>query len=202
VTDAPEDPLHPFSEMMNGPVLPGVLIRWVKRARGRYRLVRDDGTVVADVQRRVGSLRSVKVGDRAYRARYKRRQWLYWPQRYVRAVEDISTGRVVLTIQGVHFNHKDDSLIKLADGRTLTFPVEGTYAEMQAFDENGKSLMRFRPAESGPWMRNGLLLSRPIEVVVSPEEALTDDVVLVIAVASPFLRQYLRTTSTGTSIGA
>jgi hypothetical protein len=181
--------------MMNGPDLPGVRIRWVKRAGGRYRLVRDDGTVVADVQRRVGSLRSVKVGDRAYRARYERWEWLYWPERDVRAMEDTSTGRVVLTVQGVHFNHKDDSVIRLADGRTLTFPVEGTYAEMRAFDEDGKPLMRFRPAESGPWMRKGLFLSRPIEVVVSPEEDLTDDLVLVIAVASPFLHQYLRTTS-------
>jgi hypothetical protein len=181
---------------MNSPDLPGVRVRWLKRAAGRYRLVRDDGTVVADVQRRVGLLRSVRVGDRAYQARYDWWEWL-WGDRDVRAMEDTSTGRVVLTVQGVHFNHNDDSVIILANGRTLTFPVEGTYAEMQAFDEYGKPLMRFRPAESGPWMRKGLLLSRPIEVVVSPEEDLTDDLILVIAVASPFLHQYLRRPSNG-----
>jgi hypothetical protein len=186
--------------MMNGPDLSGVRIRWLKRAGGRYHLVRDDGTIAGEVQRRVGSLRWVKVGDRVHHARYKR-EWLYWGvERRVRAMEDILNGRVAFTVEGSHFNRHDNSVIRFTDGRTLTFPVEGTSAfdvKMQAVDEYGKTLIWFRPAESGPWIRKGISLSRPIEVVVNPDEDLADDLVLVIAVASPFLHQYFRTRSGG-----
>ena len=104
---------------------PGVFLKWRQLDRKRSELVRENGTVMAQV--RDGRVRTVTMGDRTYvgqptafgnllprRSRNRGRLGI---------LSDAATDEQVLSVTGYHFNYKATSVVHLSDGPTFHFPV-------------------------------------------------------------------------------
>jgi len=101
------------------------------------------------------------------------------------------TGTPVLYRAGEHTDRSDNAYIKFRGHRWLRFPVRGTSradAIMTAVDQDGNKVARYRLArnETGP--------RKAVEITIHPDQQLTDELTLVIALSAPFLRGYFRST--------
>jgi len=97
------------------------------------------------------------------------------------------TGIPVLYTAGRHINRSAGGYIKLPGQRWLRFPVRGTSrtnAIMTAVDQEGNKVARYRLIHYGSSLR------RSTEITVHPDQRLTDELALAIAVSAPWLYLY------------
>jgi hypothetical protein len=167
----------------------------------------DDGTALGHAERRGerlearlrlerlgldgrGRLKTVHIAGRAYQTRYGKHPRF----RNRAALHVVDThGGSALSVTGRHFNGSSGSRVRLTSSETLSFPVSGTRpadAVMRAVGDGGRVLMVLRrcPASGS---RTG------VEVVVNPDVDLTDELLLVVFVAAPFLRSFFDTPGGG-----
>ena len=158
--------------------------------------VRSDGTVLAARRTRwrknpLYPNPQVTVGGRVFEERLlgKRRNN---HMRSPREVVELETGERLFRIDGLNFNGSANAVIQCSESRRYTFPVEGTrqrysrvfkpqnrlgYPVMSALDDAGHLALSFaepRYLEAG-------------EIVVSPDEPITSELLVMMATASPFL---------------
>jgi DivIVA domain-containing protein len=91
------------------------------------------------------------------------------------------TGEPVLYTGGSHMRQVAGSYIKFPDQRWLRFPVRGTSrgnAIMTAVDQEGNKVARYRFTGAGK------------EIAVHPDERLTEELALVIAVSATWISDY------------
>jgi hypothetical protein len=96
-------------------------------------------------------------------------------------IVDVGTGDQVLIVSGGHRGFAADTTVKRGQGPWLWFPVRGTSiadAVMTAIDLTGTEILRFRQATG------------KTQVVVSPEHAVTSDILCVIAIVGPQLASF------------
>jgi hypothetical protein len=162
--------------------LPGEHLRWVRGGSKTLSLVDAEDHQLARVELKHGWPRRLQVGGRSYRAGIQRESF--------RELCDEQTGRVALTLSGRHFDHHSDAQAWLAGGPRFSFPVTGQRigrAVMQGIDRDGNQVMYFRRVPS-----SRRLFSRPtIQVVVAPSP-ISEELILVVAAASPLLKEYFR----------
>jgi hypothetical protein len=104
------------------------------------------------------------------------------------------TGTPILYTAGRHANRSAGAYIKFPGQRWLRFPVRGrrrANAIMTAVDQAGNKVARYRLA------RNETGLRTRVEITVHPDQQLTDELTLVIALSAPFLRSYFRSKGEG-----
>lgn len=97
-------------------------------------------------------------------------------------VVDVSAGDQILSFSGDHRAYYAAARVRRRQEPWLWFPVRGTSlanAVMTAIDRSGTEVMRFRRARTGE-----------TQVVVSPDHAVTPDILCVIAAAGPLLGRY------------
>jgi hypothetical protein len=96
------------------------------------------------------------------------------------------TGTRVLYTDGEHYYHRAEGCLTFPDRRRLEFPVWGRRkadAIMTAVDQDGNKIAQYRaPSRRRP----------TVEITVHPDWALTDELVLVIAISAPWLHLYLK----------
>jgi DivIVA domain-containing protein len=112
---------------------------------------------------------------------------------YLRQLLD-ETGTPVLYTGGRHFDRRAGAYIKFPGRRWLRFPVRGTRsadAIMTAVDEGGNKIARYRLALNETGWR------KIVEITVHPDQQLTGELVLVIALSAPWLRSYLQQSQGG-----
>lgn len=109
-----------------------------------------------------------------------------------REVVDLATGERLFRIDGLNFDGHAEAVIEYSESRSYTFPVEGTrqpyrrvsepqkrqgYPVMSAVDQAGHVALMFaepRRLEAG-------------EIVISPDQPITSELLVMMATASPFL---------------
>ena len=99
------------------------------------------------------------------------------------------TGRPVLYVSGSNFGHRAGACITFPDQRWLRFPVRGTTranAIMTAVDQAGNKVARYRIIGK-PWT----ITQDTMEIAVHPDELLTDELAIAIAISTPWLSSYL-----------
>lgn len=95
----------------------------------------------------------------------------------------------ILYTSGKNFQRSAKARISFPDGRSLRFPVRGTYrpnAIMTAVDEAGNSVARYRIIR----FTMGGLGRHNVEIAVHPGWELTDELMLVIMISAPQLSSY------------
>ena len=98
------------------------------------------------------------------------------------------TGTPVLYTAGRHFNRSAGAYVKFPGHRWLRFPVRGTRranAIMTAVDQAGNKVARYRIGPNPTWRES-------VEITVHPDQQLTDELTLALALSAPFLRTYFR----------
>jgi hypothetical protein len=112
----------------------------------------------------------------------------------VAKVED-ATGQPVLSVRGLHYNGRDETLVRREEtGETLRFPVfayGNSSATMQALGNYDRLVMQFR------LLGNSSTLRRQIgggecEVLVASDVDVTNEIILIAIVASSFLPAFFR----------
>jgi hypothetical protein len=176
--------------------LPGVHVELRTLGGTKREYVRGDGTVLA--ARRTEWRRNplypnprVTVNRSVFEERLlgKRRNN---HMRSPREVVDLATGKRLFRIDGLNFKGSASAVIHFSESRSYTFPVEGIeqpykrvskpetrlgYPVMSAMDDKGHVALRFaepRPLEAG-------------KIVISPDQPITSDLLVMMATASPFL---------------
>jgi DivIVA domain-containing protein len=99
------------------------------------------------------------------------------------------TGTPILYTSGKNFERIAGASISFPDGRSLRFPVRGTYranAIMTAVDEAGNSVARYRIIR----FSTGGLGRKSVEVALHPGWELTNELMLAIMISAPQLRSY------------
>ena len=109
-----------------------------------------------------------------------------------REVVDLATGERLFRIDGLNFDGHAGAVIECSESRRYTFPVDGTrqpyrrvsepqkrlgYPVMSAMDQAGHVALTFaepRRLEAG-------------EIVISPDQPITTELLVMMATASPFL---------------
>jgi hypothetical protein len=179
---------------------PGVRLRLRYLPRNRSELVRDDGTVMAEVTDRPGH-QTVMVAGRTYSGRLINSPTALgdaWQRRKrnranVGTLSDAVTEEPILSVSGSHINHKTTSVVHLADGPTFRFPVFGhttpEHAVMWAVDDSGNRVMMFRKVTWTPELGGNPRTTT--EIAVHPDWPITDELLLVIVVARSFLWDFL-----------
>ena len=99
-------------------------------------------------------------------------------------IEDLvdETGTPVLYIGGANYHGRAYAAVTFPDQRWLRFLVRGTdpgIAIMTAVDQAGNRVARYRKGER-----------RSVEITVHPDQMLTDELVLTIAISADWLRSY------------
>jgi DivIVA domain-containing protein len=100
------------------------------------------------------------------------------------------TGIPVLYRGGQHFDHSAGSYIKFPGQRWLRFPVRCTArsnAIMTAVDQAGNKVVRYRFAGS----------RKTMEIAIHPDQRLTEELTLAIAVSAPWVADFFRRPSGG-----
>jgi DivIVA domain-containing protein len=100
------------------------------------------------------------------------------------------TGIPVLYRGGQHFDHSAGSYIKFPGQRWLRFPIRCTArsnAIMTAVDQAGNKVARYRFAGS----------RKTMEIAIHPDQRLTEELILAIAVSAPWVADYFRRPSGG-----
>ena len=104
------------------------------------------------------------------------------------------TGAPVLYTGGVHIDRGAGGYIKFPGQRWLRFPVRGTKranAIMTAVDQEGNKVARYRLA------RNRTGSRETAEIAVHPDQQITNELALAIALSAPWLRSYFRSSGGG-----
>lgn len=115
------------------------------------------------------------------------RDSLGWRVLDIRELVD-DAGMPVLYTSGSHFNLRAHATISFPGQRWLRFPVRGTArgeAIMTAVDEAGNSVVQYRIIPRGFLLRRSI-----VEITVHPGWALTDELLLAIAISAPWLNSY------------
>jgi hypothetical protein len=89
------------------------------------------------------------------------------------------TGTPILYTAGRHGGRHADGYSKFPGQRWLRFPVRGTI--MTAVDQAGNKVARYR-----------LYGGKTTEIIVHPDQRLTDELSLAIAASAPWLSSYFR----------
>lgn len=106
--------------------------------------------------------------------------------RGVREVVD-ETGTPILYLSGMNFDRRACARITFPDQRWLRFLIRGTKratAVMTAMDQAGNKVARYRNA--GRRLHPG----QTVEIAVHPDRELTDELILAIALSTPWLAGY------------
>jgi len=141
--------------------------------------VRNDGVVLATRRLGMTSLRKVTIGDRSF-------VWRLGPRPDEKLLVDAASGETMVTIRGSHGYKRADTTIELPGGRQLTFPVSGTAKRglLRGVDASGHTILTVRRPKS---------YGTAYEIVISPEENLSDPLLCVLAVVPPLLPTYFNT---------
>jgi hypothetical protein len=111
----------------------------------------------------------------------------------VRTFVDDTSGRPLFSTYGRHFNYVEGGVIRRFDGQIVWFPMRYTGrkdAVMTAVDATGDRIFRFRISR---WMRPyNRWVPSAIDVVVNPAETLTDSLLGVVTVASPWVNTFFQ----------
>jgi hypothetical protein len=118
-------------------------------------------------------------------------------------VQDV-TGTPVLYLTGRHYDLKARTRVTFPDGRSLRFPVRGTgiaNAAMTAVDEAGRPVARYRSVARYRQLP-GFLRELPgfdakYEVAIHPDQALTDELLVAVALSARWLSGYFRRPAEG-----
>jgi hypothetical protein len=97
-----------------------------------------------------------------------------------REVVDLNTGARLFRIEGLNFNGSADAVIRFSESHWYTFPVEGTtrtYPVMRAEDNEGRVALQY----------GGVKAFEAEEIVISPDQTVTTELLVMMATASPFL---------------
>jgi hypothetical protein len=105
------------------------------------------------------------------------------------------TGRAVLYTSGKHYNRSAGARITFPDRRSLTFPVREhrDNAIMTAVDQDGNRVARYRLTGQPSGISgttSSASRSGTIEIIVHPDQPLTDEFVLAIVISAPWLSSY------------
>jgi hypothetical protein len=105
-------------------------------------------------------------------------------------------GLPVLCSGGQNFDHRAGTYIRLAGGRWFQFPVRGRNcrtAIMTALDQDGNKAALYRMVRAD----GKFPAPRQAEITVHPDQGITDELLLVLAVSAPWLWTYLLRDSGG-----
>jgi DivIVA domain-containing protein len=97
------------------------------------------------------------------------------------------TGTPILYTSGMNFDLHAGAVLMFPDQRRLRFPVRGTQrnvAIMTAVDQAGNRVARYRFARTG--------FRPPVEIAVHPDQQLTEELALAIAVSVPWFGSYFK----------
>jgi hypothetical protein len=200
--------------------LPGIRLRWVRTGVLRSELRAEGGQVSASVRRRPpwtgwsGQAGVVRVGGRAFTS--QRVSQSAWPgtaatfgagfpaagdpegsrkDSRTRVLAD-PHGLPVLCSGGQNFDHRPGAYIRLPGGRWFQFPVRGRNrgsAIMTALDQDGNKVALYRMVRAG----GGSPAPRQVEIAVHPDQGITDELLLILAVSAPWLWTYFLRDSGG-----
>jgi hypothetical protein len=193
--------------------LPGTRLQWVRTGPLRSELQAEGRQVSASVRRRPpwtgwsGQAGVVRVGGQAFTSQRVSRSARPGtaakfgagfpaagdPERsgkdsHARVLVD-QFGLPVLCSGGQNFDHRAGAYIRLPGGRWFQFPVRGPNrgnATMTALDQNGNKVALYRMVRTG----GGSTATRQVEVAVHPDQGITDELLLVLAVSAPWLWTY------------
>jgi hypothetical protein len=115
-------------------------------------------------------------------------------RREARTIRELTdgTGTPVLYVSGDSFNYRAWARITFPDRRWLRFLVRGTgrgNAIMTAVDQEGNKVARYRI--TGITRFNQIMVEA--EIAIHPDQRLTDELVLAIAISPPWLYHYFDT---------
>jgi len=99
------------------------------------------------------------------------------------------TGLPILYTGGRHIDRLDHGYVQFPGRRWLRFPVRGTQrsnAIMTAVDQAGRQVARYRIADR-----------RTIEITVHPDQQLTDELVLTLAVTARWVSSFFDSSGGG-----
>jgi hypothetical protein len=193
--------------------LPGTRMRWVRTGVLHSELRAEGRQVSASVRRRPPwtswsrQAGVVRVGGRAFTS--QRVSQSAWPRtaatfgagfpaagdpegrgKYPRARVLVDRhGLPVLCSGGQNFDHRADAYIRLAGGRWFQFPVRGPNrrsAIMTALDQDGNKVALYRMVQAD----GGFPAPRQVEIAVHPDQGITDELLLVLAVSASWLWTY------------
>jgi hypothetical protein len=199
--------------------LPGTRLRWVRTGVSRSELRAGGRQVSASVRRRLswsswsGQAGVVRVGGRTFTSQRVSRS--AWPRTAAtfgagfpaagdsrgekgwgtRVLADPS-GLPVLCSGGQNFDHRAGAYIRLPGGRWFQFPVRGRDREsaiMTALDQDGNKVTLYRMVRAD----GGLPAVPQVEIVVHPDQGITEELLLILAVSAPWLWTYFRQDSGG-----
>jgi hypothetical protein len=105
------------------------------------------------------------------------------------------TGQPVLYTSGQHLRRDPGGVVEFPGQRWLRFPVRGTRrsnAIMTAVDQAGRQVARYRIAAP-----HALTKWRAIEITVHPEQRLTDELILMLALTAPWISSFFRSPTEG-----
>jgi hypothetical protein len=98
------------------------------------------------------------------------------------------TGRPALYTSGTHIGRKAGGSVQFPGLRWLRFPVRGTHrsnAIMTAADQAGRQVARYRIAGKGV-----LTGWRAIDITVHPDQRLSDELILTLALTAPWISSF------------
>lgn len=173
--------------------LPGTRLRWVRTGALRSELRAERRQVSASVRRRLpwtgwsGQAGVVRVGGRAFTS--QRNSQSASPRPAAARVLVDPSGLPALYISGQNFNHRAGAHTWLPDGRWFQFPVRGQTRGsgiMTALDQDSGKVALYRMVPAG----GRLPAPRHVEIAVHPDQQITDELLLVLAVSAPWLWTY------------
>jgi len=175
------------------PGLSGTHLSWRRGAGAGWELVSSENQVWA-----IRDKRSLAALGQRYEIRSiwegGKKSWI--SSGWVRQELVDSSGSVVMSWIGLHFHFSATTVLTM-DGTEFEFPIQGTNINtvMSAHVAGGSDqpLARFRLL-SPPWFAKdpveGLMPSEAVEVAVSPGAIAMPQVVLIVALASSWIRSY------------
>jgi hypothetical protein len=175
------------------PDLPGTHLSWSMAQRRTWEIVSKNGDRWATLRPPVDSDGCrVNVKDSTYvlseDGGHVRRTSRKYQSRQVHAIG--SNGSPIMSWTGGHYSGVPGTVLSLADGRRLSFPVRrsGHRTLMSAVEEGGSDvpLITYRLTRGTTWLPPSLSLRQifSVKIVVSPDALSIQDVALLVAVSS------------------
>jgi hypothetical protein len=192
-------------------LLPGTRLSLVRTGAGRSVLLSAEQQALASVQYSAwsasGTAKALSRDGRTYTlSRVKKAQWpAVAAQTSVAVVKAAGsqavaarkpwglrsladrTGLAVLYTKGRHVNRVAHGYVEFPGQRWLRFPVRGTTrwnAIMTAVDQAGRQVARYRLTADGVFTR------RRIEITIHPDQALTDELILTLALTARWISSF------------
>ena len=181
--------------------VPGTRLTWVRTGANRRELQTSDRQTLVSFRRGLVSaggrslkVRDVRKADWPSAARTFNLSPISRDQGASQVVDE--AGLPILYNGGRNFNRSAGAYIKFSDQRLLRFPVRGTdrgNAIMTAVDQAGNMVARYRRLPVKPWWDG----KGTVEITVHPEQRLTDDLALAIALSARWLWTYFQSEGGG-----